>query len=52
VAAVLRERNIPFVFASGYAMTEANPEFGQVPVLQKPFNAEDIAAAIEAMTPA
>jgi CheY-like chemotaxis protein len=50
VAAVLRERNIPFVFASGYAMSQSNPEFNQVPVLQKPFNAGDIAAAIESMT--
>ena len=52
VAAVLRERNIPFVFASGYAMTDSDTEFSSVPVLQKPFNAADIAAAVESMAKA
>jgi CheY-like chemotaxis protein len=49
VAAVLRERNIPFVFASGYAMNDSDPDFSQVRVLQKPFNAADIADAIDFM---
>jgi CheY-like chemotaxis protein len=38
VAKVLRARNIPFAFASGYAVSDLGEGFGDVPVLHKPFN--------------
>lgn len=50
VARVLRERNIPFVFASGYAASELGADFNDVPVLQKPFTALDIASAVAHMS--
>jgi CheY-like chemotaxis protein len=52
VAELLRARNIPFVFASGYAMSGRNGAFDDVPVLQKPFNAFDIASAVNLMAKA
>ena len=50
VAQVLRARNIPFVFASGYAAGELGGDFDDVPVLQKPFTALDIASAVAHMS--
>ena len=50
VAEVLRARNIPFVFASGYAASGLGEEFDTVPVLQKPFTAYDIASAVAHMS--
>ena len=44
VAAVLRGRNIPFAFASGYADPALASDFKDAPVLQKPFNGADLAA--------
>jgi CheY-like chemotaxis protein len=50
VARVLRARKIPFIFASGYAASELGGDFDDVPVLQKPFTALDIASAIAHMS--
>jgi CheY-like chemotaxis protein len=47
VADVLRERNIPFAFASGYADLDLAAKFKDAPVLQKPFNASDLAALMQ-----
>jgi CheY-like chemotaxis protein len=44
VAEVLLGRNIPFAFASGYPDPDLAANFKHAPVLQKPFNAGDLAA--------
>jgi len=46
VAAVLTERNIPFLFATGYGIKGIAEEYRGRPVLQKPFRARDLEAAI------
>jgi CheY-like chemotaxis protein len=50
VARALRARGIPFVFASGYAAGGLGEDFDDVPVLQKPFTAYDIASAVAHMS--
>ena len=49
VADVLRERGVPFVFASGYG--EAGIEAGHrgAPVLQKPFREVDLGRALKSL---
>lgn len=47
VAKALQARNIPFAFVSGYAVSDLGPDFEAAPVLQKPFNAQDIAAVLD-----
>lgn len=37
IANVLRRRNIPFVFATGYSTNALPPQFRASPTLQKPF---------------
>ena len=51
VAQVLRDRNIPFVFASGYGSVAAGSGFETVTAIQKPFNLSEIAAALHAFAP-
>jgi len=46
IAAALRARGIPFVFASGYGNAPAGFEEG-VPLLGKPYREADLAAALE-----
>jgi DNA-binding response OmpR family regulator len=46
VADVLRERGIPFIFATGYGATSFPPRFRDSPALQKPFNFEALAEAL------
>lgn len=46
VAAVLESRGIPFLFATGYGVRGVADEFRNRAVLQKPFDAGDLAAAI------
>ena len=47
VAAILRDRNIPFLFATGYGIKGIIEEFRTYPVLQKPFRAVDLEQALE-----
>ena len=47
VAAVLRERGIPFIFVTGYAAGGLTPEYAGYPTLQKPFRRGDLGAALE-----
>lgn len=47
VAASLRSRGIPFIFATGYGVAGVNEMWSGVPVVQKPFQPRDIAAAID-----
>jgi len=51
VVEVLIERGLPFVFATGFG-TDGVPEYyRETPTLQKPFQAEALAHAIEAAAP-
>ena len=47
VAAVLAERNIPFVFITGYGKSGLNSPFADRPVLQKPFMTAQIQGAVQ-----
>ncbi|MBT2338428.1 MULTISPECIES: response regulator [Pseudomonas] len=38
VAEILRERNIPFLFSTGYGASGIPDEFAGIPVLHKPFS--------------
>lgn len=40
VAKVLRERGVPFVFATGHGAESIDPQFQDAPTLQKPFEFE------------
>ena len=46
VAWTLRERNIPFLFATGYGSSILNSNFMGIPLLQKPFQRRDLAWAL------
>jgi CheY-like chemotaxis protein len=46
VADTIRRRGIPFVFATGYGTTGVPGYLASVPVLQKPFAADDLAQAL------
>lgn len=46
IAAMLRGRGIPFVFATGYGAAGLGDEWRDVPVLQKPFLPRELFAAI------
>jgi CheY-like chemotaxis protein len=48
VAALLAEREIPFIFASGYGRQGVPRAFGNYPVLQKPFLTEALRRTIVA----
>jgi CheY-like chemotaxis protein len=46
IAAVLRSRGIPFLFATGYGTAGLPVELSGVPVLAKPFRQSDLATAM------
>lgn len=46
VAEVLRQRHIPFIFATGYGSPGLDPSFAGVTVLHKPFAGADLDAAL------
>ena len=46
VAASLKERAIPFVFATGYGDRSHPTEFAGVPTVSKPYSAEEIERAL------
>jgi CheY-like chemotaxis protein len=48
VAEVLAERGVGFVFATGYGTASLPPAFAGTPVLQKPFQQEDLERALRA----
>lgn len=50
VVEVLVRRGVPFVFASGYGQSGVPELYRASPTLQKPFQAEALAQAIEAAT--
>ena len=49
VAARLRERGIPYLFATGYGLRGIEEAYRSAPVLQKPFRARDLGLALEAL---
>lgn len=46
VAEVLRARGVPFAFVTGYGSAGADAAHSDAPVLQKPFQAQDLAAVV------
>lgn len=46
VADALRERGIPFLFATGYGDEGISEAYRDVPVLRKPFRARDLERAL------
>ncbi|AZF05495.1 response regulator [Pseudomonas sp. R5-89-07] len=46
VASVLRARNIPFLFSTGYGVSGLPKEFADCPVLHKPFAQSDLTLKI------
>ena len=50
IAEVLRERQIPFLFASGYGSKGLLDRWRDAVRIQKPFRGEDLAAAIRLAT--
>ena len=46
IAAVLRDRQIPFIFATGYGAARVPPEFASYATIQKPYRLEELAHAI------
>jgi len=48
VAALLRERNVPFVFATGYGDAEHPEDLRAVPTVTKPYRLNDIRTALNA----
>jgi CheY-like chemotaxis protein len=47
IAAILRTRGIPFLFATGYGNAGLAPEWRDVPTLQKPFQLRELRERIE-----
>jgi CheY-like chemotaxis protein len=50
VVAILAERRLPFVFASGYGQRGVPEAYRDSPALQKPFQSDALAAALQAAT--
>ena len=49
VAALLVERGIPFLFATGYGRAGIEDRYRDRPILQKPFRIAELAQALEAL---
>lgn len=49
VASILRDRDVPLVFSSGYGASGLPPEWDGHPTLPKPFTSEQVAAALAAL---
>jgi CheY-like chemotaxis protein len=46
VADILKARQIPFIFVTGYGSAALEPTYAGTPVLEKPFHREDLEAII------
>ena len=51
VADVLRERGIPYLFATGYGVEGIEEGHRGAPVIQKPFRASDLSGALDQAAP-
>ena len=47
VASELAQREIPFIFATGYGDRSHPDEFARVPTIAKPYSAEDVRKALQ-----
>jgi len=50
IALALRDRQIPFLFATGYGKSGVPQDFTRVPVVSKPFGMEELRAALHRAT--
>lgn len=50
IAAALGERQIPFIFATGYGDSRLTPEFAGRPVVQKPYRLDELSQALHMLT--
>ncbi|MBB3656638.1 DNA-binding response OmpR family regulator [Rhizobium sp. BK650] len=48
VAEILRERQIPFIFSTGYGLSGLPDEFADQPLVGKPFSTSELQQTIEA----
>ncbi len=46
VAAALRNRGVPFIFATGYGGSRLTPEFSDYVVVEKPYRLKDLSEAL------
>ena len=51
VASLLAERDVPFIFATGYGDRSHPTEFAGIPTISKPYSAEDIRLALGSAGP-
>jgi hypothetical protein len=49
LAAELRRRRIPFAFATGFGRASLPRDFGDVPVLSKPFGSEELVQMVHSL---
>jgi DNA-binding response OmpR family regulator len=49
IARKLKERNVPFIFITGYLRTDLPPEFGDQKLLSKPLSLNTVGPALKAM---
>ncbi|EJC83236.1 Response regulator receiver domain protein [Rhizobium leguminosarum bv. trifolii WSM2297] len=48
IAEILRKRQIPFIFSTGYGLSGLPDEFAHQPLIGKPFSKKDLQETIEA----
>lgn len=51
IADILRQRGIPFFFATGYGIAGVLPPYRDAPILQKPFRFAELEAVIASLSP-
>lgn len=51
LAEILKQRGIPFVFATGYGRSGLEAKWKDTPVLQKPFTEQDLQRVIQTAVP-
>jgi CheY-like chemotaxis protein len=51
VAHILRERQVPFIFSTGYGAAGTNKQFDDVPVISKPFSIGQLNRALQRLLP-
>jgi CheY-like chemotaxis protein len=47
IADALRQKRVPFIFATGYGSTGVRDQYRDRPVLQKPFQSRDLESALK-----
>jgi CheY-like chemotaxis protein len=49
VADLLKQRNVPFVFSTGYSSSNLDQRYRNIGILHKPYGADTLAAALAAL---